>query len=103
MMRKERAMPERDDAQELFIHLTGREDLRGDDDAINEALEDRYGESISFYVFDEIANDLLRYTFPIENPLTGRPMHTLGYQDGPAWTALMRVNATMGGENGEHR
>ena len=91
-------MPRYEPAEELAMHLTGvtlTEDGDYDYDAIEDALQDKY--DCGFEVFENIANDLLKMTMPVESPF-GDYYHAFLVHDDSApgvWEALMRTEANV--------
>ena len=87
-----------EDAMELAVHILALDEDPGDE-ALLDALEERYGVGIDMDMFERIANDLLRLTPTLASPLrAGVQMHAFGHDtgDGATWIALMRCQAERG-------
>ena len=91
------AWTKHEDAMDLAIAVLGVEDIPyGDMDRLEYELEKRFGVG-DLDLFTDIANELLRYTYPIESPLSGEMMHTFGFEDSRGvWNALMRTRVGGG-------
>ena len=76
-----------------FEHLAARLLDLGDVDRaeLEIALADNY--NISIEDFEKLSGDLLNFTIPLKNPLSGTHYHAFGYEEGIAWISVLKKPA----------